>query len=109
VRAGRKHLVLAKRADTLPKSLAALGVSDANAYKVVENTAHDARRLGLAIYGGHIGTAFRVEWDIMRAYPEQWRLARLPVKAVMLLLALTLPPKLFYRVRRRYSMLGKRN
>jgi hypothetical protein len=35
-------------------------------------------------------------------------LARLPLKAVMLLLALTLPPKLFYRVRRRYSMLGKR-
>jgi glycosyltransferase involved in cell wall biosynthesis len=108
VRARRKHLVLAKLADALPKSLTALGVSEANAYKLVENTAHDARRLGLAIYGGHIGAAFRVEWDIMRASPEQRRLARLPLKAVMLLLALTLPPKLFYRVRRRYSMLGKR-
>jgi glycosyltransferase involved in cell wall biosynthesis len=108
VRARRKHLVLAKLANTLPKSLTALGVSEANAYKMVENTIYDARRLGLAIYGGHIGTAFRVEWDIMRAYPEQRRLARLPVKAVMLLLALTLPPKLFYRMRRRYSMLGKR-
>ena len=108
VRARRKHSVLAKLADTLPKNLTALGVSEANASKVVENTAHDARRLGLAIYGGHIGTAFRVEWDIMRAHPEQRRLTRLPVKALMLLLALTLPPKFFYRVRHRYSMLGNR-
>ena len=66
---------------------------------------HDARRLGLAIHGGRIGAAFRVEWAVMRAYPEQLRLARWPVKAVMLLLALALPPKLFYRLRRRYSIL----
>jgi glycosyltransferase involved in cell wall biosynthesis len=101
----RKHSVVAKLADTLPKRLRALGVSDANAYKVIENTAHDARRLGLVLYGGHIGTAFRVEWAIMRAYPEQWSLVRWPVKAVMLLLALALPPKLFYRLRGRYSAL----
>ena len=103
----RKHSVLAKLADALPNRLRALGVSDANAYKIVENTAHDARRLGLAIHGGHIGAAFQVEWAVMRAYPEQWPLARWPVKAVMLLLALTLPPKLFYRLRRRYSILRK--
>jgi glycosyltransferase involved in cell wall biosynthesis len=105
VRLRRKHSVVAKLADALPNRLTALGVSDANAYKVVENTAHDARRLGLAIHGGHIGTAFRVEWAVMRAYPEQWRLAGWPVKAVMLLLALALPPKLFYRLRHRYSIL----
>jgi glycosyltransferase involved in cell wall biosynthesis len=103
----RKHSVVAELADALPKRLTALGVSDANAYKVVENTAHDARRLDLAIHGGHIGTAFRVEWAVMRAYPEQWPLARWPVKAAMLLLALTLPPKAFYRLRRRYSILRK--
>jgi glycosyltransferase involved in cell wall biosynthesis len=103
----RKHSVVAELADTLPNRLAALGVSDANAYKVVENTAHDARRLGLVIYGGHIGRAFRVEWAVMRAYPEQWRLVRWPVKAFMLLLALALPPKLFYRLRGRYSILRK--
>jgi glycosyltransferase involved in cell wall biosynthesis len=101
----RKHSVVAKLAETLPKRLTALGVSDANAYKVVENTAHDARRLGLASHGGHIGTAFAVEWAVMRAHPEQWSWARWPVKALMLLLALTLPPKLFYRIRHRYSML----
>jgi glycosyltransferase involved in cell wall biosynthesis len=103
----RKHSAVAELADALPKRLMALGVSDANAYKVIENTAHDARRLGLTTYGGHIGTAFWVEWAIMRAYPEQRRLARLPVKAVMLLLALALPPKLFYRLRDRYSILRK--
>jgi Glycosyl transferase family 2 len=99
----RKHSVVAKLAETLPTRLTALGVSDANAHKVVENTAHDARRLGLAAHGGQIGTAFPVEWAVMRADSEQW--ARWPVKALMLLLALTLPPKLFYRIRHRYSML----
>jgi hypothetical protein len=101
----RKHSVLAKLADALPNKLMAFGVSDANANQVVENTARDARRLGLALDGGHIGTAFPVEWAVMRAHPEQWRLARWPVKAVMLLLALVLPPKLFYRLRHRYSIL----
>jgi glycosyltransferase involved in cell wall biosynthesis len=101
----RKHSVVAKLADTLPRRLTALGVSNANAYKVVENTAHDARRLGLAAHGGHIGNAFWVEWAIMRADPEPWRLARWPVKAVMLLLALILPPRFFYRLRHRYSIL----
>jgi hypothetical protein len=99
----RKHSVVAKLADTLPRRLTALGVSDANAYKVVENTAHDARRLGLAAHGGHIGNAFWVEWALIRSDPESWRLARWPVKAVMLLLALALPPKFFYRMRHRYS------
>jgi glycosyltransferase involved in cell wall biosynthesis len=101
----RKHSAVAKLAEELPSKLIALGVSDANAHKVVENIAHDARRLGLTIHGGHIGTAFRVEWAVMQAHPEQWRLAQWPVKAVMLLLALALPPKLFYRLRRRYSIL----
>jgi hypothetical protein len=101
----RKHSAVAELAVTLPTRLTALGVSDVNAYKVVENTAHDARRLGLAIDGGRIGTAFWVEWAVMRAHPGQWPLARWPVKAGMLLLALALPPKLFYRLRRRYSIL----
>jgi hypothetical protein len=56
-----KNSAMAELADALPKRLMAFGVSDVNAYKVVENTTHDARRLGPAIYGGHIGTAFRVE------------------------------------------------
>jgi hypothetical protein len=103
----RKHSAMAELADVLPKRLTAFGVSDANAYKVIENTAHDARRLGLTIYGGHVGAAFSVEWAIIRAYPEQRRLGRLPVKAIMLLLALALPPKLFYRLRDRYSVLRK--
>jgi hypothetical protein len=64
-------------------------------YKVVESTAHDARRLGLAIDGGHIGTGFRVEGAVMRAYPGQWPLARWPVKAGMLLLALAFFPQTF--------------
>ena len=101
----RKYSALTKLADVLPNRLTALGVSDANAYKVVENTTNDARRLGLAIHGGRIGAAFPVEWAVMRAYPEKLRLARWPVKAVMLLLALTLPPKVFYRLHRRYSSL----
>jgi glycosyltransferase involved in cell wall biosynthesis len=105
VRLRRKHLVVSKLAEVLPQRLSALGVPDANAHKIVENTAHGARRLGLATHGGHIGTAFRVEWAVMRAYPERWRLARWPVKAVTLLLALTLPPKLFYRLRHWYSIL----
>jgi hypothetical protein len=71
----RKHSVVAELADTLPNRPRALGVSDANAYKVVENTT-----LG----------------------DPRW-----PVKALILLLALTLPPKVFYRLRRRYSMLRK--
>jgi glycosyltransferase involved in cell wall biosynthesis len=107
VRLGRKHSALAKLADALPNRLTALGVSDANAYRVVENTALDARRLGLVTHGGHIGAAFRVEWAAKRAYSEQWPLARWPVKAVMLLLALALPPKLFYRLRHRYFILRK--
>jgi hypothetical protein len=107
MRLRRKHSVVAKLADELPNRLIALGVSDANACKVVENAVHHARRLGLSIHGGHIGTAFRAEWAAMRAYPEQWPLARWPVKAVMLLLALALPPKLFYRLRHRYSILRK--
>src|SRR5262249_44262684 len=98
-----KHLALAALADTLPTRLRALGVSDESADKVVENTALDARRLGLVTDGGHIGMAFPVEWAALRAYPvDRW-----PVKAVMLLLALTLPPKLFYRLRRRYAILRK--
>jgi hypothetical protein len=101
----RKHSVVATLADALPKKLMALGVSGANALKVVENTAHDAQRLGLASHGGRIGGAFWVEWTMMRAHPEPLALARWPVKALMLLLALTLPPKLFYRLRHRYSVL----
>src|SRR5580704_10943750 len=63
----RKHSVVATLADVLPNRLAGFGVPEANAYKVIENTAHDARRLGLATRGGHIGTAFWVEWAVMRA------------------------------------------
>jgi hypothetical protein len=81
-------------------------VSEQNVDKVVENTALGVRRLGLLTHGGHIGMAFPVEWAAMRAYPEQW-MDRWPVKAVMLLLALTLPPKLFYRLRGRYAILRK--
>jgi glycosyltransferase involved in cell wall biosynthesis len=105
VRLKRKHLALAALADTLPTRLRALGVSEEKADKVVENTALDARRLGLVTDGGHIGMAFPVEWAVMRAHPEQWTLDRWPVKAVMLLLALALPPKLFYRLRDRYAIL----
>jgi glycosyltransferase involved in cell wall biosynthesis len=105
VRLKQKHLALAALADTLPTRLRALGVESAD--KVVENTALDARRLGLVTDGGHIGMAFPVEWAAMRAYPEQWTLGRWPVKAVMLLLALALPPKLFYRLRRHYTSLRK--
>jgi len=105
VRLNRKYLALAALADTLPTRLRALGVSEENADKIVENTALDARRLGLVTDGGHIGMAFPVEWAAMRAYPEQWPLHRWPVKAGMLLLALALPPKLFYRLRRRYSII----
>jgi Glycosyl transferase family 2 len=107
VRFKRKHLALAALAETLPTRLRALGVSEESANKVVENTALDARRLALVIHGGHIGMAFPVEWAAMRAYSEQWPLHRWPVKAVMLLLALALPPKLFYRLRRRYGILRK--
>jgi glycosyltransferase involved in cell wall biosynthesis len=107
VRLKRKHLALAALADTLPTRLRALGVSEENVDKIVENTALDARRLGLVTDGGHIGMAFPVEWAAMRAYPEQWPLHRWPVKAGMLLLALALPPKLFYRLRDRYSILRK--
>jgi glycosyltransferase involved in cell wall biosynthesis len=99
----RKHSVVAKLAEALPDALTALGVPHASAHEVVENTAHDARRLGLAANGGQFGAAFRVEWAIMRAYPGQSPLARWPVKALMLLLALALPPKFFYRLRHRYS------
>jgi hypothetical protein len=94
-------------ADTLPTRLRALGVSEESADKAVENTALDARRLGLLTNGGHIGKAFPVEWAAMRAYPEQWPLNQWPVKAVMLLLALALPPKLFYYLRGHYSILRK--
>src|SRR5262245_32996887 len=107
VRFKRKQLALAALAESLPTRLRALGVSEESANKVVENTALDARRLALVIHGGHIGMAFPVEWAAMRVYPEQWPLHRWPVKAVMLLLALALPPKLFYRLRRRYSILRK--
>jgi glycosyltransferase involved in cell wall biosynthesis len=107
VRLKRKHLALAALADALPTRLRALGLSEETADKIVENTALDARRLGLVTHGGHVGMAFPVEWAAMRAYPEQWTLGRWPVKAVMLLLALALPPKLFYRLRDRYSILRK--
>jgi len=107
VRAKRKHSALAALADTLPTRLKALGMFDESADKVVENTALAAQRLGLTTYGGRIGMAFPVEWAAMRAHQEQWPLHRWPVKAVMLLLALALPPKLFYRLRDRYSILRK--
>src|SRR5262249_35751042 len=101
----RKHSALAKLADVLPNRLTTLGVSDVNALQAVESTTNDARRLGLAIHGGRIGAAFQVEWAVMRAHPEKLPLARWSVKAVMLLLALTLPPKVFYRLHHRYSSL----
>jgi len=107
LRLKRKQLALAALADTLPTKLRALGVTEETADKVVENTALDARRLGLAIDGGHVGMAFPVEWAATRAYPKPWPLHRWPVKAFMLLLALTLPPKLFYRLRGRYATLRK--
>jgi glycosyltransferase involved in cell wall biosynthesis len=103
----RKRLVLAALADALPTRLRALGLSEENADNVVKNTVLDARRIGLMTDGGHIGMAFAVEWATMQAYPEQWPLRRWPVKAIMLLLALALPPKLFYRLRRRYGILRK--
>ena len=107
VRLKRKHLAVAALADTLPTRLRALGMSEESADKAVENTVLDARRLGLQTDGGHIGMAFPVEWAARRAYPEQWSLHRWPVKAVMLLLAVVLPPKLFYRLRRHYGILRK--
>jgi len=108
VRLKRKHLALAALADALPTKLRTLGVAEQNADKIVERTALDARRLGLLTDSGHIGMAFPVEWAAMRAHPERWTLDRWPVKAVMLLLALALPPKLFYRLRSCYGILRKK-
>jgi len=61
---------------------------------------------GLAWWFTVATSARRSGWSgpSCEAYPEQWSLARWPVKAVMLLLALALPPKLFYRLRHLYSM-----
>src|SRR5262245_31286009 len=99
VRLKRKQLALAALVNVLPTRLKALGVAAESADKLVEHTALDLRRLGLVTHGGHIGMALPVEWAVMRAYPDQWPLDRWRVKALMLLLALALPPKLFYRLR----------
>jgi len=103
VRLKRKQLALAALVNMLPTRLKALGVSAESADKLVEHTALDLRRLGLVTHGGHIGMALPVEWAVMRAYPDQWPLDQWLVKALMLLLALALPPKLFYRLRDRYA------
>lgn len=105
VRIRRKHTVLAQLAEALPRRLVELGVSEARSQRVVQDTTHDSRRLALMVHGGHIGQAFPLEWAILRDQQERVPVKRLPLRGLGLLLALALPPRLFYRLRRQYSRL----
>lgn len=89
-------------AEVLPGKLRELGVPGSCADAALRTTMLDARRLKLAVEGGPPGSALPVEMGYWRENPG-WSLKGLPVKLLMMLLAVLLPAKTFYKVRAAYT------
>lgn len=96
------HTCLAR---TLPPKLDEYRVPLAARDAVLDAVFTDARRLELAAFGGPLGSALSVEWKILKQQTHGGDFIASPVKWLMLLLALSLPPVQFYRIRWWWSRL----
>ncbi len=89
-------------AEILPSKILALGVPEANMKRALRATQLDARRLKLAVEGGPPGSALCIELAAWRD-DANWSFRRMPAKIAMLVLALLLPGRLYYKVRSAYG------
>lgn len=100
-RAKRKQQVLADLFQLLSEELGRRGIDPQVKKAITETVKADADRLRLELWGGRFGAAAQTEWACYRiAHPDAPVVHR-AFKTVTLLPALVLPPKLYYRVRRR--------
>lgn len=94
------HACLAK---TIPAKLEELNVPEPAKRTVLDTVFVDARRLELATLGGGPGSALGVEWKILRQQMKEGTATMSPVKWLMLVLALVLPARAFYRMRAKWT------
>lgn len=86
----------------LPNKLRSFGVAENIIASVLLPTGVEARKLRLRVSGGSVGSAFKIELMDM-SFAAGFTLRRLIVCLPRLVLALILPPKMFYRIKSWYS------
>jgi len=87
----------------LPGRLASIGVSTEIISAVLESDRIDSDRLRLSLDGGKPWDTFRVENAHFRSFYRDPNLGYRIFKYFVLLLTLSMPPKIFYRLRHWYS------
>jgi glycosyltransferase involved in cell wall biosynthesis len=103
MRARRKSKVLASLVSTLPPRLAEFGVPTDVSDALLEPLRMDSARLRLGLYGGSSWESFQVERAYYRLNYGEPKLDYYALQALALSMALVLPPRWFYRLRRWYS------
>jgi hypothetical protein len=106
VKARRKFRVMDELVRTLPPALASLGVEPAAIAEVVEPVWVDAERLRLTVDGGWPWETLRVERAAYRLTPHKGGPGYRLLKGLFLGLALALPPRVYFRLRKWYTARG---
>ena len=102
-KARRKSKVLQCLVRELPVRLQALGVSPESVAAMLRPRKIEAERLRLMVEGGMSWETFRAEREASRVTYKDFSLGYRLFHAMVLSLALTMPPKWFYRVRNWYA------
>jgi len=97
----RKQRILASLARELSAALPRHGLSPQVVRAVTEVVSAEANQLRLTVEGGYPWETVQTEWTISRIMHEGASLAHRVFKAASLIPAFFLPPRLFYRLRRR--------
>ena len=103
IRIRRKMEVLACLASNLPVQLGRIGITTSAISIVVEPIRASASRMRLMLDGGMPWETYRVERDCFRMSYKSVSLGYRIYKELSLLLALLLPPRLYYKFRTSYA------
>lgn len=99
----RKQIVLAQLASHLTTQLHARGLSGETVHAVVDCVQADADQLRLMLDGGWPWETVRTEWKMFEVLFPDVPFSRRAFKALSLLPAMAISPKIFYSVRQRLA------
>jgi glycosyltransferase involved in cell wall biosynthesis len=99
----RKQQVLAALAEILKQQLGTRGVDAAAISAIIEIVAAEADQLRLLINGGWPWETVRAEWKIYEVMCSDAPVSHRVFKLMSLLLAVTVPPRVYYSIRQKLS------
>lgn len=95
----RKRMVLSALLTELSKALDATGIDSKVRRALIELTEAESNQLGLMLDGGWPWQTVKTEWNLYRALSPDSSVPHRVFKLSTLMVALLIPPKLFYRAR----------